>query len=83
MLRNSNFENFTLSFLKKGIFLRTRKKFHISKTTKISAVLFDGNIRNLCKYSNSTQLQGWEFHVVSKKITKIVSSLKLEGFRNS
>ena len=49
-------------------FLKNHKKRHISKTTKIWTVIFGGKICNSLEYSDSTQLRGWEFPTLKKKI---------------
>ena len=46
--------------------LKNHKKHHISKTTRNWAVIFGGKIRHLWKYSDSTQLQGWEFQILKE-----------------
>ena len=51
-----------ISFLK--IFLKKSQKRHISKTIRIWTVIFEGKDCNSLEYSDSTQLQGWEFQIL-------------------
>ena len=43
------------------------QKRHISKTTKIWAVIFGGKICNSWEYPDSTHLQGKAFQILKKK----------------
>ena len=57
-------KSFRDMFLK--FFLKKSQKRHISKTTRIWAAIFGGKIRNPWKYSDRTQLQGWEFQILKE-----------------
>ena len=48
-------------------FWKSHKKRRISKNTMFTAVIIGGKVRNHWEYSDSPQLQGWEFEILKKK----------------
>ena len=55
-----------LIFLK--IFEKITKNVVSRKLQRIEQKKLGGKIQNLCEYSDRTQLQGWEFQILRKKL---------------